>query len=108
MQIDDKTEGRDDGAPSQDPVAFAKINLVSPGSPSELAGIRENDELLQFGSITKNNFRELSQIADIVKHSQNQQVAIKVNRNNRVHNLSLIPKVWAGRGLLGCNIILPS
>lgn len=45
------------------------------------------------------------QIAEIVKHSEDKCIALKVRRNKeRVHYLRLIPKKWSGRGLLGCNI----
>lgn len=87
-------------------MAIIKVNFVSPGSPAELAGIRENDEILEFGSVTGNNFKDLAQIGQIVNHRQNQQIIIKARRNRRVHELILVPKTWAGRGLLGCNIVL--
>lgn len=86
--------------------AFAKINFVSPGSPAEECGLRDKDDILEFGSVNISNFKDLTQIGELVKHRQNQQVALKIRRNNRVHDVTLIPKTWSGRGLLGCNIVL--
>lgn len=106
MQIDDENQGFEGPMTSQNTAGFAKIDFISPASPSEMAGIRVNDEILQFGSITTNNFSNLGQIAEIMRHSENQQLEIRVKRNNRVHVLSLIPKKWAGRGLVGCNLSL--
>lgn len=105
MEIDDEGNISDGRAP-QNVSAIIKVNFVSPGSPAELAGIRENDDILEFGSVTGNNFKDLAQIGEIVSHSQNQQIFIKARRNNRIHELTLVPKAWAGRGLLGCNIVL--
>lgn len=103
MDLDKESSESENSSPS---VAIIKVTLVSPGSPAELAGIRENDAILEFGSVNESNFKDLAQIGEIVKHRQNQQVIIKARRNNRVHELILVPKVWAGRGLLGCNIVL--
>ncbi|CRL06005.1 CLUMA_CG018979, isoform A [Clunio marinus] len=81
------------------------VNLVSPGSPAEDAGIQVRDKILAFGTITSLNFKDLAQIGDLVKNSQNQQVRVKVNRDNKMEELILVPKIWSGRGFLGCNIV---
>ena len=81
------------------------VNLVSPGSPAEAAGIQVRDLIVAFGSITSNNFKELAQIGELVKNSQNNQVRVKVKRSNKIEELILVPKTWSGRGLLGCNIV---
>lgn len=86
--------------------AFAKINFVSPGSPAEECGLRDTDEIVEFGSINASNFKDLTQIAEVVKYKQNQQIVLKIRRNNRNQDLTLTPKTWSGRGLLGCNIVL--
>lgn len=87
-------------------VAFAKINLVSDGSPAEEAGIRKDDTIIEFGSLNATNFKEITQIAEIVKHRENQPIQLKIQRADKTHELTLVPKQWSGRGLLGCNIVL--
>lgn len=104
------------------------VNFVSPGSPAEAAvciyefvwkfffnfwetnffpkGIRFNDEIIEFGSLNATNFRELTQISDIVKHRQNERIMIRVQRDNKIHELHLVPQAWNGRGLLGCNVVV--
>lgn len=84
------------------------VTLVMSGSPAEDCGIRINDEILEFGSINSDNFNELKQISELVTHRQNQSIALKVKRLGRIHEITLIPKVWSGRGLLGCNIVIPN
>lgn len=84
---------------------FVIVNLVSPGSPAEEAGIQLRDEIVEFGSINLDNFQELGQIGELVRHSQNQNIALKVKRGQNLIDMTLIPKIWHGRGLLGCNIV---
>lgn len=81
------------------------VNLVSSGSPAEEAGIQVRDQITAFGTITSTNFKDLAQIGELVKNSQNQQVRVKVKRDNKIDELILVPKAWTGRGLLGCNIV---
>lgn len=85
--------------------SFVVVNLVSPGSPAEDAGIQLRDEIVDFGSINVDNFRTLEQIGELVRHSQNQNIALKVRRGRNLIDITLVPKTWQGRGLLGCNIV---
>lgn len=82
------------------------VTHVMSGSPAEECGIRMGDEILEFGSINSGNFKELKQISELVAHRQNQPIALKAKRNGRIHDITLVPKVWSGRGLLGCNIVI--
>lgn len=84
---------------------FVVVNLVSPESPAESAGIEVRDQILSFGSVTSSNFRDLAQIGELVKNSVNQEIKVKVKRDNKIEELILVPKAWSGRGLLGCNIV---
>lgn len=84
------------------------VTMVAPSSPAEECGIRKDDEILEFGSINHNNFRELKQISELAMHRQNQPISLKIKRQNRNFDITLIPKTWSGRGLLGCNIVIPN
>ncbi|XP_067632699.1 26S proteasome non-ATPase regulatory subunit 9 [Eurosta solidaginis] len=87
---------------------IVKVNLISPGSPAEDAGLRVGDEILEFGTINCTNFRnDINQIGNVVQHMQNQRIPLKVQRLSEQLDLIIIPKTWSGRGLLGCNIVLP-
>lgn len=82
------------------------VTFVSPSSPADASGLRADDGIIEFGSINLTNFKELKQISELVMHRKNEPITLKIKRNDRIHDLTLIPKEWSGRGLLGCNIVL--
>ncbi|XP_055531566.1 26S proteasome non-ATPase regulatory subunit 9 [Wyeomyia smithii] len=84
---------------------IAKVNVVSDGSPAQEAGIALRDEIIEFGTVNAGNFRDLSQIAVVVRSCENRTIQVKVRRDGALLDLLLTPKSWSGRGLLGCNIV---
>lgn len=68
-------------------------------------GLKVGDLILNFGSVNDENFSSLKDIASVVEHSLGGEVPISVFRNGTKIRLSLTPKKWAGKGLLGCNIV---
>lgn len=84
------------------------VTMVMAASPAEACGIQKDDEILEFGSINSDNFTELKQVSELVMHRQNQPITLKVKRQNRTCDIVLVPRVWSGRGLLGCNIVIPT
>lgn len=90
-------------APMLEP--FARVDHVFLGSPANMAGLQENDLLTKFGSVTSDNFRTMANVSQVVQHSVNSPLQVVVSRNEQCVTLSLIPRQWSGRGLLGCNII---
>ncbi|KAB1255261.1 26S proteasome non-ATPase regulatory subunit 9 [Camelus dromedarius] len=89
-------------SPSQ---AFAKVNSISPGSPASIAGLQVDDEIVEFGSVNTQNFQSLHNIGSVVQHSEGKPLNVTVIRRGEKHQLRLVPTRWAGKGLLGCNII---
>lgn len=87
------------------PQAFAKVNSISPGSPASIAGLQVDDEIVEFGSVNTQNFQSLHNISSVVQHSEGKPLNVTVIRRGEKHQLRLVPTRWAGKGLLGCNII---
>ncbi|XP_047617567.1 26S proteasome non-ATPase regulatory subunit 9 [Phacochoerus africanus] len=87
------------------PQAFAKVNSISPGSPASIAGLQVDDEIVEFGSVNTQNFQSLQNIGSVVQHSEGKPLNVTVIRRGEKHQLRLVPTRWAGKGLLGCNII---
>lgn len=86
-------------------VAFARVTDVTEGSPASYAGIQAGDEVVEFGSVNSANFKAITDIATVVQHSEGTQISVKLKRNQRFTIINLVPRKWAGRGLLGCNIV---
>lgn len=87
------------------PQAFAKVNSVSPSSPASIAGLQVDDEIVEFGSVNTQNFQSLHGLGSVVQHSEGKPLNVTVMRRGERHQLRLVPTRWAGKGLLGCNII---
>lgn len=84
--------------------AFAVVGCVHNGSPADVAGLQEYDEILQFGSVNHENFQDMSQINNIVSHSVGQRVNVRIKRDHNIMNLTVVPRPWQQPGLLGCHI----
>ena len=95
-----------DTAPS---VPFALIKSVAAESPADTAGIEEGDLVLRFGSIDHTNHRDLQAIGALVPMAAgaNDTIPVVVQRKDDgpTRQLSLRPRPWAGRGLLGCHVV---
>jgi 26S proteasome non-ATPase regulatory subunit 9 len=109
--------------PSSDLVPIARIDEVSPGSPAETDGIKLGDLVLSIGSLhlssdstsnvssntpaTIDTRSVFLQIPEIVKQSIGRPILLQVRRkegHSYVHvRLTLVPKTWSGRGVLGCH-----
>ncbi|CAK1543379.1 unnamed protein product [Leptosia nina] len=83
---------------------FAIVGFVQEGSPADIAGLCENDEIIQFGSVNSNNFTDITQVHQIVSHSVGQRIQVKVRRDELVQSITVVPRPWAQPGLLGCQI----
>ncbi|KAK3105800.1 hypothetical protein FSP39_006016 [Pinctada imbricata] len=84
---------------------FATVDRVDDRSPASNAGLEAGDEILSFGSVTCNNFQNMSNIASVVQHSKDKPLNVKVRRKGKDFNVSLTPQTWNGRELLGYGII---
>ncbi|XP_077015876.1 26S proteasome non-ATPase regulatory subunit 9 isoform X2 [Tamandua tetradactyla] len=69
------------------------------------SGLQVDDEIVEFGSVNTQNFQSLQNIGSVVQHSEGKPLNVTVIRRGEKHQLRLVPTRWAGKGLLGCNII---
>ncbi|KAJ7505303.1 hypothetical protein B0H11DRAFT_414905 [Mycena galericulata] len=86
---------------------FAKVDGVSPGSPAAEAGLQRDDLVVKFGSLAQHSFSSssLNPLVEVVMAHENRSIPLKVLRSGQPVFLSLTPKSWGGRGLLGCHIV---
>ncbi|KAK0054408.1 26S proteasome non-ATPase regulatory subunit 9 isoform X2 [Biomphalaria pfeifferi] len=87
-----------------DRIPFALVDRVDSGSPAAEGGLIVGDQLIEFGSVTSDNFVNLQTIATVLQHSKNKPLRAVVLRGNRAVHLNVTPSAWSGHGLLGCNI----
>ncbi|KAF7314323.1 Nas2-N domain-containing protein [Mycena kentingensis (nom. inval.)] len=105
--FDPSTISPEPETPPQRGKPFAKVDGLSPGSPAAEAGLLHGDLIVQFASLTQHSFSSssLSPLVEVVSQHENRAIPLKVQRNGQTVVLSLVPKRWPGRGLLGCHIV---
>jgi Nas2 N_terminal domain len=89
---------------------FARIDAVAAHSPAEEAGLMENDLVVEFGGLDLNHPNPFRELADLVPTAAGNQesIAVKVLRGQNHQTpveVSLTPRPWNGRGLIGCHIV---
>jgi 26S proteasome regulatory subunit N4 len=97
---------------------FARVNSVAENSPASKAGLRPDDLLLRFGTaqIDGANHEDSDSVMAFVGQTvpqlaaQGTSVMVVVRRSDpqaaaTTLELTLTPRPWAGRGLLGCHIL---
>lgn len=85
-------------------IPFAIIDEILPNSPAQLDGLVDGDKLLKFGPIEGTMENPLTLIPRVVLDNSNHVIYLLVNRNGEEINISLTPRSWSGRGLLGCHL----
>jgi len=86
---------------------IALIDQVYDNSPAQEAGAQVGDSIISFGTVGPQSASDpsaLSSIAHVVKDSKNSLVNVVVLRDNKHITLKLVPRRWAGNGLLGCHL----
>ncbi|KAG8146044.1 putative 26S proteasome non-ATPase regulatory subunit 9-like protein, partial [Naja naja] len=94
----DEAEARAEAQGQALPQPFARVNAVSPGSPASFSA--KGDEIAEFGSVNRQNFQSLQNIAVVVQHSEDKPLRVTVIRRGEKIHLGLTPKRWSGKGLL--------
>jgi 26S proteasome non-ATPase regulatory subunit 9 len=95
-------------APAATPLAaFAVIDEVSADSPAAAAGISVGDLLVALGDVRCGSGGAAAALAALgpqVAAAEGRALAVQVLRRGELAALSLTPRRWAGRGLLGCHL----
>lgn len=97
---------------------FARVNSVAENSPASRAGLRPDDLLLRFGTaqIDGAHHEDSDSVMALVGQTvpqlaaEGSSILVVVRRTDpqagaNTLELSLTPRPWAGRGLLGCHIV---
>ncbi|KAJ6254101.1 26s proteasome non-atpase regulatory subunit 9 [Anaeramoeba flamelloides] len=79
---------------------FAKVDGVLSFGPAGKAGLQNDDYIIMFG--TSSSMRTIS---IEVNSSEGIKTDLIIKRKNQILKLSIVPKRFEGKGLLGCHII---
>ncbi|CAF1206268.1 unnamed protein product [Adineta ricciae] len=85
---------------------FLRVDIVSNESPAQAAGLHVGDYVCRIGTIRKDNFRTMQDVASLVSNSENRSITLLIERGSakEQQTVTLIPKKWSGNGLLGCKL----
>lgn len=94
-------------------VPFALVDIVTPSSPAETAGLLVGDRILSFGAVSLRAFATpnlaMGALPGLLRDHENRTVDVAVERSDgpalTAHTLNLTPRRWSGQGLLGCHVV---
>ncbi|XP_042054650.1 26S proteasome non-ATPase regulatory subunit 9-like [Salvia splendens] len=82
--------------------AFAIVDEITELSPAAEDGLQLGDQILKFGNVGGGE-SFLQQLAAEAQQKQGEAVPLVVSRQGSLINLTVTPRTWPGRGLLGCH-----
>ncbi|GMH27284.1 hypothetical protein Nepgr_029127 [Nepenthes gracilis] len=83
-------------------IPFAMVDEISEGSPAAEDGLQLGDQILKFGNVGPGD-NLLTRLASEVQTNRGCALPLVVIRQGTQMSLSLTPRTWTGRGLLGCH-----
>uniref|UniRef100_A0A7C9DXH4 Nas2 N-terminal domain-containing protein n=1 Tax=Opuntia streptacantha TaxID=393608 RepID=A0A7C9DXH4_OPUST len=81
-------------------IPFAMVDEISEASPAADDGLQLGDQIVKFGNVEAGD-NLLSRLASEVQANQGHAVSVVVMRQGALTGLSVTPRPWQGRGLLG-------
>ncbi|XP_074368757.1 uncharacterized protein LOC141708845 [Apium graveolens] len=81
---------------------FAMVDEISEASPAAEDGLQLGDQIVKFGTVEFGDAL-LPKLAAEAQTNRGHAVPLVVKRQGALINLSVTPRVWQGRGLLGCH-----
>lgn len=85
---------------------FATVREVAPESPAATCGLRPGDRIVSFDTdIDASNHAGLTALAARVQEKIGLEIPVEILRHGETSTVTLVPRQWAGRGVLGCHIV---
>lgn len=81
---------------------FAMLDEITEESPAAEDGLQLGDQVVKFGKVEYGD-NLLQRLASEAQMNQGSPVPMLIMRQGNLINLSVTPRTWRGRGLLGCN-----
>ncbi|XP_048440226.1 26S proteasome non-ATPase regulatory subunit 9 [Pyrus x bretschneideri] len=83
-------------------VPFALVDEIADASPAADDGLQIGDQIVKFGNV-ENGDNLLQKLASEAQANQDRGIPIILVRQGAQVNLTVTPRTWQGRGLLGCH-----
>ncbi|KAK8513565.1 hypothetical protein V6N13_002299 [Hibiscus sabdariffa] len=83
-------------------VPFAMVDEIADASPAAEDGLQLGDQIVKFGNV-KAGDNLLQRLASESQVNQGHPIPVTIMRQGALFNLSVTPRTWQGRGLLGCH-----
>ncbi|XP_019182319.1 PREDICTED: 26S proteasome non-ATPase regulatory subunit 9 [Ipomoea nil] len=81
---------------------FALVDEITEASPAAEDGVQLGDQVVKFGDMESSD-NLLQRLAGEAQRNQGRAISMVVIRQGTLVNLSVTPRAWEGRGLLGCH-----
>ncbi|KAL6555154.1 hypothetical protein OROGR_006412 [Orobanche gracilis] len=79
---------------------FAMVDEITEASPASEDGLQLGDQIVKFGDVERGE-NLLQRLDAEARKKQGQEVSLLVMRQGVLINLTVNPRAWSGRGLLG-------
>ncbi|KAK4777931.1 hypothetical protein SAY87_018118 [Trapa incisa] len=84
---------------------FAIVDEIAENSPAVEDGLQLGDQIVKFGNVEAGEDL-LQRLASVSQANQGHAIVVTVMRQGTLINLTVTPRTWSGRGLLGCHFRL--
>ncbi|KAJ8767924.1 hypothetical protein K2173_020864 [Erythroxylum novogranatense] len=85
-------------------VPFAVVDEIADASPTAEDGLQLGDQIVKFGNVEYQVGQNLlEKLASEARANEGCAVPVTVMRQGAAMNLTVTPRTWQGRGLLGCS-----
>ncbi|PSS13945.1 26S proteasome non-ATPase regulatory subunit like [Actinidia chinensis var. chinensis] len=83
-------------------IPFALVDEIAEDSPAAADGLQLGDQVVKFGNVESGD-NLLPKLASEAQTNQGLGIPVVVLRQGTLITLTVTPRVWQGRGLLGCH-----
>ncbi|KAG0474178.1 hypothetical protein HPP92_015427 [Vanilla planifolia] len=83
-------------------IPFAMVDEISDASPAAEDGLQLGDQIIRFGNVEVGEAL-IQCLALEAQSNEGHPISVVVMRQGTPMNLSITPRQWHGRGLLGCH-----
>ncbi|KMZ62488.1 26S proteasome non-ATPase regulatory subunit 9 [Zostera marina] len=83
-------------------IPFLLIDEINDASPAAIDGLQIGDQIVKFGSVEVGD-QILTRLSSVIQLNQGKPIAVVIMRQGVLMNITMTPRQWHGRGLMGCH-----